>query len=133
VEWIAPAADSDHWDLVEGQGSLFHPSFAGVSLGLLHGAQPDLFIVCHEPTRKTMRGVSHPLPSIQDVIDLTVTCGRLTNPDIACAGIAVNTQKLAEDDARKLLDELSATYGVPATDPIRFGVASLVDRIAELG
>ncbi|MEQ8480408.1 MAG: N-acetyltransferase DgcN [Hoeflea sp.] len=132
VEWIAPSADPDHWDLVEGQGSLFHPSFAGVSLGLLHGAQPDFFIVCHEPTRTTMRGVSHPLPSIQDVIDLTVTCGRLTNPDIACAGIAVNTQRLAEDDARILLEELSATYGVPATDPIRFGVASLVDRIAEL-
>ncbi|WP_422370987.1 N-acetyltransferase DgcN [Hoeflea sp.] len=133
VEWIAPAADPNHWDLVEGQGSLFHPSFAGVSLGLLHGAQPDCFIVCHEPTRTTMRGVSHPLPSIQEVIDLTVTCGRLTNPDIACAGIAVNTQKLAEADARTLLEELSATYGVPATDPIRFGVASLVDRIAELG
>ncbi|WP_420410265.1 N-acetyltransferase DgcN [Hoeflea sp.] len=133
VEWIAPTADPDHWDLVEGQGSLFHPSFAGVSLGLLHGAQPDFFIVCHEPTRTTMRGVSHPLPSIQDVIDLTVTCGRLTNPGIACAGIAVNTQKLSEDDARALLDDLSETYGVPATDPIRFGVASLVDRIAELG
>ncbi|MEQ8306688.1 MAG: N-acetyltransferase DgcN [Hoeflea sp.] len=133
VEWIAPAAEPDHWDLVEGQGSLFHPSFAGVSLGLLHGAQPDYFIVCHEPTRTTMRGVGHPLPSIQDVIDLTVTCGRLTNPDIACAGIAVNTQKLSEEDARTLLEELSATYGVPATDPIRFGVASLVDRIAELG
>lgn len=133
VEWIAPAAEPDHWDLVEGQGSLFHPSFAGVSLGLLHGAQPDYFIVCHEPTRTTMRGVGHPLPSIQDVIDLTITCGRLTNPDIACAGIAVNTQKLSEEDARTLLEELSATYGVPATDPIRFGVASLVDRIAELG
>ncbi|MEQ8740572.1 MAG: N-acetyltransferase DgcN [Hoeflea sp.] len=133
VEWIAPAAEPDHWDLVEGQGSLFHPSFAGVSLGLLHGAQPDYFIVCHEPTRTTMRGVGHPLPSIQDEFVLSVTCGRLTNPDIACAGIAVNTQKLSEEDARTLLEELSATYGVPATDPIRFGVASLVDRIAELG
>lgn len=133
VEWIAPGADPDHWDLIEGQGSLFHPSFAGVSLGLLHGAQPDAFIVCHEPTRTTMRGVSNSLPSIQQVIDMTVACGQLTNPQIRCTGIAVNTQKLAEADAKALLEELAGTYGVPATDPIRFGVAGLVDRLETLG
>ena len=72
VEWIAPAAAENHWQIVEGQGSLFHPSFAGVTLGLLHGAQPDAFVVCHEPTRTTMRGVKHPLPSIEAVIDATV-------------------------------------------------------------
>ncbi len=133
VEWICPAADPVHWDLVEGQGSLFHPSFAGVSLGLLHGTQPDAFVVCHEPTRKTMRGVSHPLPTIGEVIDLTITCGRLTNPAIRCTGIAVNTQKLNEADARDLLAGYTAEYGVPATDPIRFGVASLVDALQEIG
>src|SRR5579883_2996641 len=94
VEWLSPAADPKHWDLIEGQGSLFHPSFAGVSLGLLHGAQPDAFVVCHEPTRKTMRGVQHPLPSIQEVIDLTIRCGQLTNPAIRPVGISVNTQAL---------------------------------------
>ena len=61
---VARRGGRRHWDLVEGQGSLFHPSFAGVSLGLLHGAQPDAFVVCHEPTRTAMRGVRHPLPSI---------------------------------------------------------------------
>src|SRR5690606_24661599 len=71
VEWISPDADPAHWDLAEGQGSLFHPSFAGVSLGLLHGAQPDAVVVCHEPTRTRMRGVDHPLPGIEDVVDLT--------------------------------------------------------------
>jgi uncharacterized NAD-dependent epimerase/dehydratase family protein len=132
VEWISPDANADHWDLVEGQGSLFHPSFAGVSLGLLHGSQPDAFIVCHEPTRKTMRGVPTPLPTIQQVIDLTIECGRLTNPVIRCTGIAVNTQALDEGAARSLLNEISSAHGgLPATDPVRFGVENLVARIAE--
>ena len=129
VEWIAPAADPRHWDLIEGQGSLYHPSFAGVSLGLLHGAQADAFVVCHEPTRTTMRGVAHPLPTIRQVIDLTVQLGRLTNPDIRPVGIAVNTQALGEQAARKLLDDLAAAHGLPATDPVRFGVEGLVDQI----
>ena len=130
VEWIAPAAEPEHWDLIEGQGSLYHPSFAGVSLGLLHGAQPDAFVVCHEPTRTAMRGVQHPLPTIRQVIDLTVQCGRLTSPDIRPVGIAVNTQALDEAAARALLDEFAGEHDLPATDPVRFGVASLVDRIA---
>ena len=133
VEWISPAADPKHWDLIEGQGSLFHPSFAGVSLGLLHGAQPDAFVVCHEPTRTTMRGVAHPLPTIAEVIDMTVALGRLTNPAIACTGIAVNTEKLGDAEARALLAALAAEHGLPASDPIRYGVAELVDAIAAIG
>ncbi|KQO54973.1 N-acetyltransferase DgcN [Methylobacterium sp. Leaf85] len=129
VEWIAPAADPDHWDLIEGQGSLYHPSFAGVSLGLLHGAQADAFVVCHEPSRKAMRGVAHPLPSIQQVIDLTIQLGSLTNPGICPVGIAVNTQKLGEDEARTLLQDLTREHGLPATDPVRFGVDGIIDRL----
>lgn len=129
VESISPAAAPDHWDLIEGQGSLYHPSFAGVSLGLLHGAQPDAVIVCHEPTRSTMRGVQHPLPTIREVIDLTRQLGRLTNPDIRATGIAVNTQALEEDAALRLLDDLAAAHNLPATDPVRFGVEGLVDRL----
>ena len=131
VEWISPDAAPDHWDLVEGQGSLFHPSFSGVTLGLLHGAQPDAFVVCHEPTRTTMRGVKHPLPSIQDVIDLTIQCGRLTNPAIRPVGIAVNTQALGEDEARACLKEIGESHGLPATDPIRYGLDVIVDRIEQ--
>ncbi|GBU19408.1 MULTISPECIES: N-acetyltransferase DgcN [Methylobacterium] len=129
VESISPAADPGHWDLIEGQGSLFHPSFAGVSLGLLHGAQPDAFVVCHEPTRTRMRGVEHPLPTIREVIDLTVRLGRLTNPGIRAVGIAVNTQALEEDEARKLLSALADEHGLPATDPVRFGVDEIVERL----
>lgn len=129
VEWIAPAAAPAHWDLIEGQGSLFHPSFAGVSLGLLHGAQADAFVICHEPTRSTMRGVKYKLPSIQDVIDLTIRCGSLTNPAIRPVGIAVNSEALGEADAKALLETLSKEHGLPATDPIRFGVETIVDRL----
>ena len=129
AEWLTPDADPDHWDVVEGQGSLFHPSFAGVTLGLLHGSQPDAFVVCHEPTRKTMRGVDHALPTIRQVIDLTVACGRLTNPRIQCVGICVNTQALGEDEARAYLAEVAAAEGLPATDPVRFGTAEIVKRV----
>lgn len=129
VEWIAPAAAETHWDLVEGQGSLFHPSFAGVSLGLLHGAQPDAFVVCHEPTRTTMRGVKHPLPSIQDVIDLTIRCGTLTNAAIRPVGISINTERLGEAEAKAYIEDVARLHNLPATDPIRFGVESIIDRL----
>jgi uncharacterized NAD-dependent epimerase/dehydratase family protein len=132
AEWLTPANDPAHWDVVEGQGSLFHPSFAGVTLGLLHGAQPDAFVVCHEPTRKTMRGVKHPLPSIGDVIERTVLEGRLTNPAIRCVGIAVNTQALAEGEARALLNATAADYGLPCVDPVRTGVGPIVDLVQSL-
>lgn len=132
VEWLSPEAAATHWDLIEGQGSLFHPSFAGVSLGLLHGAQPDAFVICHEPTRTKMRGVQHPLPSIQQVIDLTVTCGRLTNPAIRPVGISINTQALDEAAARAYLDETARAHDLPATDPVRFGVAPIVDHLQKL-
>ena len=129
VEWLTPEAAPDHWDVVEGQGSLFHPSFAGVSLGLLHGAQPDAFVICHEPTRRKMRGVEHPIPTIADVIDLTIRCGSLTNPAIRPVGIAVNTQALGEEEARRFLESVAAEHDLPASDPVRFGVAPIVERL----
>lgn len=129
AEWLSPANDPDHWDVIEGQGSLFHPSFAGVTLGLLHGAQPDAFVVCHEPTRTKMRGVEHPLPSIQDVIDRTIAEGRLTNPRIECVGIAINTENLPEKEALALLDRTGKDYGLPCVDPIRTGTRPIVDLV----
>ncbi len=132
VEWLSPEAAPTHWDLIEGQGSLFHPSFAGVSLGLLHGAQPDAFVICHEPTRTKMRGVQHPLPTIRQVIDLTIACGQLTNPKIRPVGISINTQALDEAAARAYLDETARAHDLPATDPVRFGVGPIVDRLQKL-
>jgi uncharacterized NAD-dependent epimerase/dehydratase family protein len=129
AEWISPAAGPRHWDLIEGQGSLFHPAFAGVTLGLLHGSQPDAFVVCHEPTRLAMRGVSHRVPSIQEVIDLTIRCGSLTNPAIRPVGISVNTSALDGKAARDCLKRLEDDHMLPASDPMRFGTSNIVDRI----
>jgi uncharacterized NAD-dependent epimerase/dehydratase family protein len=129
AEWISPENAPDHWDIVEGQGSLFHPSFAGVTLGLLHGSQPDCFVVCHEPTRTTMRGVKHLLPSIQQVIDRTILEGALTNPEIACIGIAINTEHLPEEAALAYLKETGEAHGLACVDPIPTGVEPIVDEL----
>ena len=129
AEWLSPANEPDHWDVVEGQGSLFHPSFAGVTLGLLHGAQPDAFVVCHEPTRKQMRGVAHPLPSIAEVIERTIADGSLTNPAIRCLGIAINTQNLDDAAAQRCLAETGAAHSLPCVDPVRYSVKPIVDLI----
>ena len=129
AEWLTPECGEDEWQVVEGQGSLFHPSFSGVTLGLMHGSQPDAFVVCHEPTRTTMRGVETPLPTIQEVIDMTVSIGKLTNPDIQCVGICVNTLALDEAEAEKYLDKTGKEHGLPCVDPLRFGAEPIVAEI----
>ncbi|WP_119422257.1 N-acetyltransferase DgcN [Desertibaculum subflavum] len=130
VEWLSPDNDADHWDLIEGQGSLFHASFAGVSLGLLHGAAPDALIMCHEPTRKHMRGLPHyPLPDLKTCIDTNLQLARLTNPDVKMAGIAINTSKLSDNEAKSYLAKLESEYGLPTVDPVRTGVGKLVDKL----
>jgi uncharacterized NAD-dependent epimerase/dehydratase family protein len=131
VEWLAPDNDTDHWDVIEGQGSLFHASYAGVSLGLLHGAQPDALIMCHEPTRSHMRGLPHyPLPDLKTCIAANETAARLTNPRARCVGISVNTAALDLAAAQAYLRETEERYGLPTVDPIRMGVARLVDVLA---
>ena len=130
AESLSPPAAADHWDIVEGQGSLLHPSFAGVSAGLLHGSQPDAFVVCHEPTRTTMRNVATPIATIADTIEQTIAVGRLTNPGIRCTGIAINTEKLEEQAAAQMLEETRERFDLPACDPLRFGVAEIVDLLA---
>lgn len=131
AEWLTPETEPNHWQIVEGQGSLFHPSFSGVTLGLLHGAQPDAFVVCHEPSRTNMRGVQTPLPGIDQVIAQTIALGRLTNPDITCVGISINTQNLDEAAARAMLSQTADEHGLPCIDPIRFGTAAIVERLTE--
>lgn len=130
TEWLSPANDDDHWDLVEGQGSLFHASFAGVSLGLLHGAQPDALVLCHEPTRRHMRGLpDYPLPTLEACIEANLAAARLTNPAVAFAGVAVNTSQMAGDAAAAFLAETEERLGLPAVDPVRDGVGRIVDNL----
>ena len=130
TEWLTPDNDDDHWDVVEGQGSLFHAAYAGVTLGLLHGAQPDAIVLCHEPTRPHMRGTpTVPMPDLQAVIDANIRAGQLTNPDIRCIGVSVNTSALSDGEADKLLQELEAKLGLPCVDAFRHGAARLVDAI----
>jgi len=122
AEVLSPDAGADHWDVIEGQGSLLHPSYAAVSLGLLHGSQPDVFVVCHEPGRKCL--VGHPefaVPSLPEMIDLTLRLGRRTNPAIRCGGVSLNTSALDATAARELLARESMQLGLPAADPIRQG------------
>lgn len=131
VETLAPANDPDHWDLVEGQGSLFHPAYAGVTLGLIHGAQADALVLCHEPTRTHMRALpDYPVPDMGAVMDSVLPHARLTNPDAAFVGVAVNTKSLPASEAERFLKETEDRFGLPTVDPVRTGVSRIVDGLA---
>ncbi|MGB9331087.1 MAG: DUF1611 domain-containing protein [Steroidobacteraceae bacterium] len=122
AEMLSPDAPPEHWDVIEGQGSLFHPAYASVSLGLLHGSQPDVFVVCHDPARERVLGYpDYPLPGIPETIELTVQLGRRTNPAIRCAGVCLNTSVLAPEEACTLLARVSVQLSLPAADPMRAG------------
>ena len=130
AEVVSPANTDDHWDIIEGQGSLFNPSYAGVSLGLLHGSQPDAIVVCHDPTRQAIDTARHlPLPSVADCINLHLQCARLTNPSVRCVGVCVNTSGLDAETKTAYLAELSAELNLPCIDPIEDGCDAIVDQI----
>ncbi|HAS39450.1 MAG TPA: DUF1611 domain-containing protein [Microscillaceae bacterium] len=130
AEVLSPDNADDHWDVIEGQGSILHPGYAAVSLGLLHGSQPDAFIVCHEPTRTTMEGFpAAAMPTVQQCIDLTIQCGKLTNPAIRCVGVSVNTSRLPEKDRIPYLEQLAQETQLPCVDPILTGCEALVQNL----
>jgi len=134
VEWLTPANDPDHWDLLEGQGSLFHPSYAGVSLALLHGGQPDALILSHEPTRTHLRGLPHyPLPTLEAVRDLSLEMVRMVNPGVKVVGVSINTAALSDQAALAYLEEVETRMGLPTVDPFRQGAGRLVDALDAFG
>ena len=130
VEALCPANDDDHWDLIEGQGSLYHPAFAGVSLGLLHGSQPDALVICHALNRDHMRALpGRPLPSLEQVIEMNLTAARVTNPEVKVIGVSVNTSSVSEDEALAYCNSVTEQLGLPCVDPIRHGVGALVEAL----
>ncbi len=133
VEYISPDNDADHWDLIEGQGSLFHVSYSGVTMALVHGGQPDALILCHEPTREHMRGLpGYDLPTLQALRDTALPLARVANPACEVVGISVNTQHLSEAEALTYLASVEAEMGLPAVDPFRQGADRLVDALVKL-
>ncbi len=128
AETLSPDAPESHWDVIEGQGGILHPGYAAVSMGLLMGSQPDAIVVCTDATRETIVGwPDFPLPSIQDVMDLTLRIGSVVNPAIRVVGISANTSGLEEAQRAEYLRTLSETYGVPAVDSVATGVGAIVD------
>ncbi|MEP5760831.1 MAG: N-acetyltransferase DgcN [Litoreibacter sp.] len=133
VEYLTPDNDEDHWDHIEGQGSLFHVSYSGVTMALIHGGQPDALILTHEPTREHMRGLpDYQLPSLEKLRDTALSLAVVANPNCKVVGVSVNTQRLAEDEAKAYLAKIEADMGLPATDPFRFGAEKLVDALESL-
>jgi uncharacterized NAD-dependent epimerase/dehydratase family protein len=131
AEMLSPAAAPDHWDVIEGQGSLLHPAYAAVSIGLLHGSQPDVLVVCDEPGRLGVLGHEQfPVPSLEETIDLHIRVGRRLNPAIRCGGVSLNTSHLTRGEAEMVMAETSTRLGLPVADPIRGGAEfeALVDN-----
>jgi len=130
AEVVSPANDPDHWDVIEGQGSLFNPSYAGVSLGLLHGSQPDALVICHDATRKVIDGRPHiTLPTLPECIDLHLRCGQLTNADITCVGVSVNTSGLPDHQRNTYLQALSDEIGLICVDSVMDSCDAIADYL----
>lgn len=132
IEQLTPENDADHWDVIEGQASLFHPSYAGVTMALLHGAQPDALVLCHKPTNTHMRGLPHQsMPSIEETMKANIQHAKTVNPDPKFVGIACNTHEMNEAEAMDYMQKLEQEFGLPCEDPVRTGVSKTIDFIQE--
>jgi len=133
IEYLTPDNDHDHWDLIEGQGSLFHVSYSGVTMALVHGGQPDALILCHEPSREHMRGLpGYKLPTLEQLRDTALPLARVANPDCQVVGISVNTKAYDDAKAMDYLKSVEDRMGLPAIDPFRHGAGRLVDALAAI-
>ncbi|MCU4652159.1 DUF1611 domain-containing protein [Roseibacterium sp. SDUM158016] len=130
IEWLTPDNDADHWDHIEGQGSLFHVSYSGVTMALIHGGAPDALILSHEPTRPHMRGLpGYAMPSLEALRDLALPVARIANPKAQVVGISVNTAAWGEDEALSYLEAVEKRMGLPTVDPFRQGAGRLCDAL----
>ena len=133
AEELSPDHADDHWDVIEGQGALLHPSYAGVSLGLLHGSQPDAVVLCHDAGRDDLIGLEgvFAVPPLDEVVDVVLKEARITNPACIWAGISVNTSSLGNSARDDYLSELESRYALPCVDPVATGMARIADFLLE--
>ncbi len=130
AEALSPAAAPDHWDVIEGQGSLYHPGYAAVTLGLLHGSQPDVLILCHDPLRTHIKSYPNfPLPPLEVAAALYLQLARTTNPSVRLAGVSLNTFKLDEGQRQRTFAEIERRLEVPAFDPMKSSLDAVLDRV----
>ena len=107
-----------------------HPAYSGVSLALLHGSQPDVIVVCHEPGRKCLVGHSdYDVPGVEEITDLALRLGRRTNPAARCAGVSLNTSQMDAQTAERLLQNEGERLKLPVADPMRGG--AMFERLVE--
>ncbi|PTW59325.1 putative NAD-dependent epimerase/dehydratase family protein [Breoghania corrubedonensis] len=133
IEYLTPDNEADHWDIIEGQGSLFHASYSGVTMALVHGGQPDALILCHEPNRPHMRGLpDYTLPSLEDVRDVALRLARVVNPVCQVVGVSLNTSALSDEEALALCKETEDRLGLATIDPFRHGAEKLADALDAL-
>ena len=129
AEVLSPDNDDDHWDVIEGQGSLWNPSFSGVTLGLLHGSQPDAIVVCHDAARTEVLEVigDYPIPELDEVIDDALRLARRARPGCFCAGVSVNTSAMTDFEREGYLGKLQGHLGLPCVDPVATGVSPIAN------
>jgi uncharacterized NAD-dependent epimerase/dehydratase family protein len=130
VELLSPNAPESHWDIIEGQGAFFHPQSAGGTMLLVHGSQPDVMVLCHNPARKTLANFpSYAIHEISEYIEAYEVAARLTNPNAKVAGISLNTSQLKEKEALALIKTYESKYHLPCFDPVLTGVDSFVETL----
>jgi uncharacterized NAD-dependent epimerase/dehydratase family protein len=130
---VCDAAESVDWIVVEGQGSLTHPGFSGVTLGLLHGSAPDVLVLCHDASRAEVKGFPGlPIRSLRDLVPLyegAAAWSRLPGARVPVVGIALNTSALDDEAAARAIRAAATETRLPAADPVREGAAG-ADRLA---
>lgn len=132
AEQLSPDNAANHWDVIEGQGALFHPAYAGVTLGLLHGSQPDAVVLCHDPARECIEGYpDFPIPNLQVAINRYVEAGRLTNPAVHCVGISINSSSLSDAAWDAYASRLAQELQLPVVDPMRGGVEAIATALLQ--
>lgn len=133
VEYLTPDNDEDHWDIIEGQGSLFHPAYSGITMALIHGGQPDAIVLCHEPTRKNMRGLlEYNLPSLKELKEISLKIAKIVNKNVKVIGISINTSGMDKKEAINYLNLIEDYMMLPTIDPVLQGTERLVGELIKL-